>query len=148
MVAGENFSMNDSGPEQLYSATVLDHMRAPRNWGIIDHSDGYARITGPCGDTMEISLKLKGSRIAKCTFDTDGCGATVSCGSIITEMATGKTISQAKRIDQKTLLDYCGGLPEKNEHCALLAANTLQRAIDDSLQTTEAPWKKLYRVEE
>ena len=122
-------------------------MLAPRNWGIINDSDGYARIIGHCGDTMEISLKLKGDLIVKCAFDSDGCGATVACGSIITEMATGKRVAQARRIDQKALLDYCDGLPEKNEHCALLAAETLQRAIDDFCQTNAAPWKKLYRAE-
>ncbi len=146
MVRYSNQSINDSRLAQLYSQTVLRHMLVPRNWGITSHSDGQARITGPCGDTMEISLQIKDDTIIKCTFDTDGCGATVACGSIITEMATGKTLSQARRIDQKAILNYCGGLPEKNEHCALLAAQTLQQAIDDHSQNLRAPWKKLYRT--
>lgn len=120
-------------------------MNNPRNWGILDQSDGYARITGPCGDTMEISLIVKDDVIVKCTFDTDGCGATVSCGSIITDMATGETTSYARNIDQAAILEYCEGLPQANEHCALLAAKALQVALEDFRRTRNNPWKKLYR---
>lgn len=130
-----------------YSPKVIEHMSRPCNWGIMHKSDGYSKITGPCGDTMEISLRVKNNIIVKCTFDTDGCGATVACGSMITEMATGKSLTIARQIDQNTILEYCGGIPEGNKHCALLAANTLRSAIDDCLRTQEAPWKKLYRVE-
>ena len=132
--------------DNLLSPIVIEHMTNPRNWGIMNQSDGYARITGPCGDTMEISLRVIDNRIAKCTYDTDGCGATVSCGSIVTELATGKSIVQAKQINQKTILVYCRGLPEANEHCALLAANTLREAIQDYERTRNATWKRLYRV--
>ncbi len=138
--------MERTGTETIYTPVVLEHMCNPRNWGIMDRSDGYARITGPCGDTMEISMKVKGDTIMKCTFDTDGCAATVSCGSIVTEMVTGKKISYAKRIDQSSILAYCNGLPPANEHCAQLAAKTLQEALDDVGRTRNDAWKKLYRT--
>lgn len=133
--------------EGEYSAVVLDHMRHPRNWGIINRSDGYSRITGPCGDTMEISLNVKDNTIVKCTFDTDGCGATVACGSIVTEMATGEKLCHARQIDQTMVLDCCRGLPAGNVHCAQLAANTLRSAIDDYFHTHQSPWKKIYRIQ-
>lgn len=103
-------------------------------------------MTGPCGDTVEIALRCKGDMIIGCTFDTDGCGATVACSSIVTEMTAGMTIARARSIDQKVILDYCNGLPEKNRHCALLAAETLQSAIDDYSHTSSAPWKRFYRT--
>ena len=132
--------------DNLLSPIVIDHMTNPRNWGIMNQCDGYGRVTGPCGDTMEISLRVIDNRIAKCTYDTDGCGATVSCGSIVTEIATGKSIVQAKQINQAMILAYCRGLPEANENCALLAANTLREAIQDYERTRNATWKRLYRV--
>lgn len=138
---------DDSFDRERYSLKVIEHMSRPCHWGIMHKSDGYAKITGPCGDTMEISLIVRNNIIVKCTFDTDGCGTTVACGSMIAEMATGKSLIIARQIDQNTILDYCGGLPEGNEHCALLAANTLRSAIDDYLHTQNAAWKKLYRVE-
>ena len=121
-------------------------MRNPHNWGILAESDGYARITGPCGDTMEISLRVRDDVIIECTFDTDGCGATVSCGSIVTEMASNKKVFQAKKIDQESILAYCRGLPEANEHCALLAASTLQKALEDYGRTRNESWRKFYRT--
>lgn len=132
--------------EEIYSPVVLEHMRNPHNWGILAESDGYARITGPCGDTMEISLRVRDDVIIECTFDTDGCGATVSCGSIVTEMASNKKVFQAKKIDQESILAYCRGLPEANEHCALLAASTLQKALEDYGRTRNESWRKFYRT--
>jgi nitrogen fixation NifU-like protein len=134
-------------PVQSYSPVVIDHMSKPRHWGIMHNSDGYAKITGSCGDTMEISLNVKDNIIVKCSFDTDGCGATVACGSMVAEMATGKPLNLARQIDQHMIMEYCSGLPEGNRHCASLAVNTLKRAIDDYLQTHKTPWKKLYRIE-
>jgi nitrogen fixation NifU-like protein len=115
--------------KKTYSTVVIEHWQRPRNWGIMNDADAYGKITGPCGDTMEISLKIQNNIIMKCTFDTDGCGPSISCGSIVTEMATGKHIDQARKINQKTVLQFCGGLPEESEHCALLASSTLQMAL-------------------
>jgi nitrogen fixation NifU-like protein len=128
-----------------YSAKFIRHWQQPKNWGIMHDADGYGKVTGPCGDTMEISLTVKNDRIMKCTYDTDGCGTTIACGSIITEMAKGKNIHEAKAINQQTILDYCGGLPDADQHCALLAAQTLQQAIADYKAVKTEPWKKLYR---
>ncbi|MBA7677802.1 hypothetical protein ES703_86066 [subsurface metagenome] len=75
----------------------------------MNNADGYGRITGPCGDTVEISIMVKNNEIVKCTFDTNGCGTTIACSSIITEMATEKTVIKAKKITQKVILDFCGG---------------------------------------
>lgn len=120
---------------KMYSAKIIQHWQHPQNWGILNNASGYAKITGPCGDTMELSIEVKHGIITKCTFDTDGCGASIACGSIITEMAAGKTVTAAREIDQRKILAYCGGLPDQDKHCALLAVNTLQKAIDDQNKT-------------
>jgi nitrogen fixation NifU-like protein len=131
--------------KQQYSPKVIDSWKHPQNWGIMPQADGYAKITGPCGDTMEISIVVRTDTITKCTFDTDGCGATIACGSMITEMVAGKSLAEAAKIGQAELLEYCGGLPEENTHCALLAANTLQAAIKNFRQNRQSPWKKHYQ---
>lgn len=127
-----------------YGSTIIEHWQKPCNWGIMNNADGYGKITGPCGDTMEMSVKIRDSAIEKCTFDTDGCGTTIACASIVTEMATGKTIGEARQINQTVVLKFCGGLPDDDQHCALLAANTLQKAIDDYEEKKREPWKKFY----
>lgn len=131
--------------KETFSEVVIDRYMTPRNLGGLEEADGYARITGICGDTMEIFLRIKDERIFACRFFTDGCGPTIACGSIVTELATGKSIIEAKGISQETVLKACGGLPESHTHCALLASYTLNEAIKEYETLKRQPWKKAYR---
>jgi nitrogen fixation NifU-like protein len=128
-----------------YSEIVVDHAQNPRNLGNIPDADGFASVTGPCGDTMKIWLKVRDGTIKQITFWTDGCGTTLASGSMLTEIAKGKAISDSFRITQQDVLNALGGLPEDSVHCALLAANTLKEAIKDYLANRDEPWKRAYR---
>ena len=130
---------------EVYSETVVDHATNPRNLGDMDSPDGFARITGPCGDTMEIWFRVTDNTIAAINFRTDGCGTTLAAGSMVTELVRAKTIIQALQINQQNILDALGGLPDESKHCALLAANTLKAAIRDYLALKNEPWKRAYR---
>lgn len=130
---------------EVYSETVIEHSMNPRNVGDLEDYDGFANITGPCGDTMEIWLKVKNGTISSASFMTDGCGTTIASGSMITEMAKDKSVTDAKRISQQDVLSALGGLPEESQHCALLASNTLKEAIKDYLAMNKEPWKRAYR---
>jgi nitrogen fixation NifU-like protein len=94
---------------------------------------------------MEIWLKVRDATITESTFMTDGCGTTIAAGSMVTELAKGKTVIQAQKISQQDVLSALGGLPEESQHCALLAANTLREAIKDYLAFKNEPWKRAYR---
>ena len=128
-----------------YTETVIDHAHNPRNLGTIDNADGCATVLGSCGDTMQIWLNVTDGRIKYIRFLTDGCGATLAAGSILTELVKGKSTTEAFRISQQDLLDALGGLPEGNIHCALLATQTLKEAIKDYLAFKNEPWKRAYR---
>jgi len=130
---------------ETYTETTIDHAMNPRNVGSMSDYDGSARITGPCGDTMEMWLKVRNNVINRITFWTDGCGTSFAAGSMLTELARGKSITQAMKINQHDVLDALGGLPEENVHCALLAGNTLKAAVRDYLLYKKEPWKKAYR---
>jgi len=129
---------------KIYSEAVVEHSMDPRNLGNLEDADGFARVTGPCGDTMSIWLKVKGDTIINASFTTDGCGTTIASGSMVTEMVKGKSISEARNATQRDVLDALGGLPQESEHCALLAANTLKAAIRDYIVMKREPWKKAY----
>lgn len=116
---------------KIFSETVRDHAYNPRNVGKIEDAEGVGIITGPCGDTMQIYLKFEDEKIVDSKFLTDGCGASVACGSITTELVKGKTVKEASRIKSDMILSLLGGLPEDNVHCTVLAENTLRAAIDD-----------------
>lgn len=128
-----------------YSAKTIDHAMNPRNLGVMENADVYATITGPCGDTMEIWLKIDGSTILSSSFMTDGCGTSIASGSMVTELATGKDIRKAMAISQQDVLDALDGLPEESRHCALLASNTLKAALREYIDIKKEPWKKAYR---
>jgi nitrogen fixation NifU-like protein len=130
---------------EVYSEAAVEHAMNPRNIGDMADADGSAKVTGPCGDTMQLWLKLKGDTIQAATFLTSGCGTSIASGSMVTELAKGKKLSQAQKISQQDVLNALGGLPEESEHCALLAANTLKAAIQDYLAMKKEPWKKAYR---
>ena len=130
---------------KVYSEMVIDHSMKPRNVGNLEDADGFARVAGSCGDTMEIWLKVMDGIIAQATFYTDGCGTSIASGSMVTELARGKNISEAQRISEQDVLAALGGLPDESEHCALLAANTLKAAIRDYVAMKREPWKKAYR---
>ena len=116
---------------QLISPQVLERFQRPRNYGPLSRFNGHARITGPCGDTMEFWLQVSGGRITEAGFTTTGCGPSRAAGSMATECADGKPLEEALRIEQSDILQALGGLPKESEHCALLAANTLKAAIRD-----------------
>src|SRR4030042_3489166 len=131
--------------QKIYSETVIDHAMNPRNVGSRDNADGFARITGPCGDTMEIWLRVRNDSIVEASFMTDGCGTSIAAGSMVTELAKGKNATQALKVSQQDVLSALGGLPEESQHCALLAANTLKEAAKDYLAFRNEPWKRAYR---
>ncbi len=129
-----------------YTDTVIDHAMNPRNVGSIPNADGFACVTGPCGDTMEIWLSIRDGRIRDATFWTDGCGTSIAAGSMATEMAKGMTITEAFRVTQQDILNSLGGLPEESAHCALLAANTIKESVRDFINIRKDPWKRAYRT--
>ena len=118
---------------RIYSETVIDHFMHPRNMGVLSDEDGYARITGPCGDAMEMWIKEQQGSIVRANFMTDGCGTSIASGSMATVLATGKTLAEAQQINQQTILEDLNWLFAESQHCALVAANTLKAAVQDYL---------------
>lgn len=113
----------------VYSAKVLEEAHNPKNVGRMPQPDAWAIVHGWCGDTMEIYLRLDGDKIERATFMTDGCGSTVACGSVLTQMVQGRSLEEANQIQPDDLIAALGGLPEESVHCAELTVNTLREAI-------------------
>jgi nitrogen fixation NifU-like protein len=113
--------------------TARKHANSPHNMGPMDIFSGHAKITGPCGDTMEFWILAIENKIKKVSFITDGCDPSRACGSMTTCLAEGKSIEEVKSINQQDVLKALEGLPKDHEHCALLATNTLKAACEDYL---------------
>ncbi len=112
-----------------YSTRALDLARNPKNLGRIEAADAQAIVTGPCGDTMEVYLRLNGTGILEATFVTDGCESSLACGNMLMAMVQGTTLEDAGKIQPEDIIKALDGLPEDSAHCAELAVNTLRKAI-------------------
>lgn len=137
--------MNGRDTGSGYSAVVIDRAANPRNVGSMEDSDAYASVLGPCGDNMEMWLKAGNGIVKDVTFWTDGCAATIACGSMATELATGKTLGEALTINPGVIAENLGGLPDDHAHCAGLASLTLKKVVIEYMNLQRDPWKKPYR---
>ncbi|MCK4475570.1 MAG: iron-sulfur cluster assembly scaffold protein [Methanophagales archaeon] len=120
---------------EIYTEKTLEEAYNPKNVGELKNPSGAARVTGPCGDTVQIHLEVRGDKISDSKFITDGCGASIACGSVVTELVKGKTVEEVSKLTDKHILAILGGLPEDNIHCAALATDTLKAAIGDYRKT-------------
>ena len=117
-----------------YNETVMEHFRHPRNVGRIDSPDGKATEGSPaCGDMVSVYISVDEATktISDVKFESYGCASNIATGSIITELAKGKTLEEAKSITWRQASEALGGLPPIKTHCSILAVDGLQAAIQN-----------------
>ncbi len=115
-----------------YTEKVIEHFKNPRNVGEIENPDGAATVGSPaCGDQVSVFLKVNNDRIEDIKFLSYGCASNIATGSIVTEMAKGKSIEEAKKLTWKQAMEELGGLPPIKFHCSVLAVDGLRAAIKD-----------------
>lgn len=115
-----------------YNEKVLEHFRHPHNVGKIDDPDGKATEGSPaCGDMVAVYIKVdpESKRIQDVKFESYGCASNIATGSIITDLAKGKTLEEAERITWQQASEELGGLPPIKTHCSVLAVEGLRSAI-------------------
>ncbi len=115
---------------KIYSQEALERWIDPDNFGPIENADAHASVSGRCGDNMQIFLKFHEDKVTKSTYMTDGCPSSNICGSFAADMAMGKGPDEIIEITGEAVMERAGGLPEEERHCAFLAAETLQAALD------------------
>jgi nitrogen fixation protein NifU and related proteins len=115
----------------VYSDQLLDHFQNPRNAGEVASPDVAARLENPvCGDILELTAKVDGGRIVDIRFRAKGCVAAMACGSAITELVKGKTVTEARGTTREDVLRGVAGVPEASSHACALAIETLHRLLD------------------
>jgi nitrogen fixation NifU-like protein len=133
-----------SGPVLFYNEVVIDHFTNPRNVGELRtlRTDGYALVGDPvCGDQLRLWIFVKSGRIADVKFRSFGCPGAIATSSMLTVLAKGKTIEEAKQITDDNVVEALGGIPERKKHCSLLGVKALRAAIED-YEKRRAPRKR------
>jgi nitrogen fixation NifU-like protein len=122
-----------------YSKKVLKHFQNPKNLGNMKKPDGIGQVGNlVCGDLMKMYIRVglnkkKEEIIRDIKFETFGCVAALATSSVTTEMAKGKTLGKALRIDREKIVKSLGGLPAIKTHCSILASDALAEAIHNYL---------------
>lgn len=104
---------------------------------VIENPDGIAKVVGNCGDTMEIGLKFKDGRVENTHHWSNGCSFSKNCVQTAANLARAKTIEELKQINMVSIMDEVGQLPETHLHCAQLAEITLQRSVENYLESSQ-----------
>lgn len=114
----------------MYSPQLLDHFEHPRNAGNLADADARARVENPaCGDILELCVMTTAGKISEIRFRAKGCVPAMACGSLITELAVGTTIAEARAISKESVVQGIGGLPEASGHAAQLAIDALRALL-------------------
>ncbi len=79
---------------------------------------------------MRLSLMVHDGVVQSARYLAYGCPPTLVCGSMLTELITGKTVDEARAITKADLAGAIGGLPSRKQHAAALAIETLNAALD------------------
>ena len=116
----------------MYSETVMEHFRNPRNVGEIENASGVGEVGNPqCGDIMKMYLDIKDGIIQDVKFRTFGCGSAIASSSMATELIKGKTVEKAMQLTNKAVAEALDGLPPVKMHCSVLAEQAIKSALLD-----------------
>ena len=115
--------------ESGYADKAIEYFQNQNNLGIIEGADHCMDLTGPCGDTMKLTMNVKGDRIDDVKIQVMGCPGAVASGSAVVELAKGKTLDEAESLSLDELYSELEKMPDQKVHCARLAIKTLQKAV-------------------
>ena len=114
----------------MYSAELLDHFEHPRNAGELADAGVHVRVENPaCGDILELYATMSDGRIGQIRFRAKGCVPAMACGSLVTQLTEGKSLTEASALRREDIVNAIGGLPEASGHAAQLAVDALRALL-------------------
>lgn len=115
----------------MYSAQVLDHFKNPRNAGELAGATAVVEASNPvCGDTLQLWARVEGDQFTEVRFKAVGCATSIACGSVLTEMVTGRALAEARKITPAMIAYALGGLPAETQHGSHLACDALTALLE------------------
>jgi nitrogen fixation NifU-like protein len=114
-----------------YSQKAIDYYLEQSNMGSLDDADQVSELTGPCGDTMKVYLKLEEGRIQDAKIQVLGCPGAVASAMVAMDLAKGRTVEEALEIKDRDIVRILEELPEQKVHCVRLAVKALEKALNE-----------------
>jgi nitrogen fixation protein NifU and related proteins len=116
---------------RLYSDTLLDHFRNPRNYGSLPSPDvAYEEFNPLCGDRIRIELEISDNRIAAARFVGDGCAISIAAASMLTVLVLDADVDQSAVISSEKLISSLkSDIKPSRMKCALLPLDALRSCV-------------------
>ena len=92
-------------------------------------------INRACSDVVSIYIHVDDAgTLDRVTFKAQGCAACIAAASVITELATGRTVEEADGIGKDAVIDALEGVPEHKVDCSMISPTALREALRDYRQ--------------
>ncbi len=114
-----------------YSDKAIAYYLDKTDIGCLADADQETELTGPCGDTMRIYLKIENGRINDAKVQVLGCPGAIAAAMATAELVRGKTIEDAVEVKDRDIFRMLEEIPDQKQHCIRLAVNTMQKAISE-----------------
>ena len=122
--------------KEAFGEEGFKRWREPKFRGKLENHNTHAKIKGSCGDSMEFYLNIENNVVKEASYLTDGCGSSTVCGSFAAEMTLGKTLDELTDITGESILKEIGTFPLEDKHCAFLAAETINEAVNRYMKSS------------
>jgi nitrogen fixation NifU-like protein len=114
-----------------YSDRAIQYYIERPHIGTLPNADQVSEMTGTCGDTMEIYLKVNDDKIVNAKYQVMGCAGAISAAMAVVDMIKGKSVKEAKQMVDGDIFRVLEEIPAKKHHCIQLAVKTLHKGLDD-----------------
>lgn len=133
--------------DDLYQSVILEHDRAPHNYGRLAAPSGSAEGYNPlCGDRLYVTALLAGEQLVKIMFDANGCAIARASASLMTDFLAGRSIAETRRLAQAfeaVLRDRDAGPLAAAHELAALAPLTGVRRFPSRIRCAMLAWHAL-----
>lgn len=130
-------SMRDLLIGSGYSDKAVDYYLAKKNMGSLSDADQVTELTGPCGDTMKIFLKMDENRIKDAKIQVLGCPAAIASAMAAMDHIRGMSLDEAMKVQDRDIFRMLEDLPDQKQHCIRLTIKTLHKAIEEYMSRTD-----------
>ena len=114
-----------------YADKAIDYFLNKKNMGSLPDADQISELTGPCGDTMKIYLKLEEGKIKDAKIQVLGCPGAISSAMAALDLIKGMTLEDAMALKDRDIFRMLEDLPDQKQHCIRLTVKTIQKAVED-----------------
>ena len=114
-----------------YSEKAIRYYLDKKNMGELADANQISELTGHCGDTMKISLKINGQIIQDAKIQVLGCPGAIASAMAAMDMIKGNTLDYALKMTDRDIFREIEQIPDQKQHCIRLTKKTIEKAINE-----------------